>query len=72
MVILVDDLFAKIAKFVLLVIFATGFVSLTLYVGFLWGQEKAILDADPYINTERNVILIDFGGEVHEYEYYEE
>ena len=39
---------------------------------YSFARKNTILTAEPWVDTERNVILISFDGEVHEYEYYEE
>lgn len=39
--------------------------------GYVAGSYHAIINADPWVDTASNTILIDYGGAVHVYEYYE-
>ena len=47
-------------------------VALAIFAGAFLSRRNTILTAEPWVDTERNVILISFNGDVHEYEYWEE
>ena len=39
--------------------------------GYAAGSYRPIINANPWVDTESNTILIDYGGAVHVYEYCE-
>ena len=58
-------------KFLLLAIFMAGIFMCGYGAGMAAGSYRTIINAEPWVDTASNTILIDYGGAVHVYEYSE-